>query len=82
MAVTPPYLFRHQEATLAAVDSINYAEGPVSDSLGWITFPGLIPEAPYRLSNFKAGTQLFRDFTVKPGETIDLGDFVIEKPAA
>ncbi len=82
MVVAPPYLFRHQEATLAAVDSINYADGPVSDALGWITFPALIPGAPYRLSNFKAGTQLYRDFTVKPGETIDLKDFVIEKPGA
>jgi RNA polymerase sigma factor (sigma-70 family) len=82
MVVAPPYLFRHQEATLATVDSINYADGPVSDALGWITFPALIPGAPYRLSNFKAGTQLYRDFTVKPGETIDLKDFVIEKPGA
>ena len=80
MAVIPPYLFRHQEATLAAVDSINYADGPVSDALGWINFPALIPGAPYRLSNFKAGTERYKDFTVKPGEALDLGDFVIEAP--
>jgi hypothetical protein len=67
---------------LAVIDTINYADGPVSDALGRIDFPALIPGAPYRLSNFKAGTQLYRDFTVKPGETIDLKDFVIEKPEA
>ena len=79
MAVTPPYLFRHQEATLAEIDKINYADGPVSDALGRIVLPALIPGAPYRLSNFKAGTQRYKDFTVKPGEVFDLGDFVIEK---
>ena len=34
MVVTPPYLFRHQEATLAEIDKVNYADGPVSDALG------------------------------------------------
>jgi RNA polymerase sigma factor (sigma-70 family) len=82
MAVTPPYLFRHQEATLAEIDKINYADGPVSDALGRIVLPALIAGAPYRLSNFKTGTQRYKDFTVKAGETVDLGDFVIEKPPA
>jgi hypothetical protein len=81
MVVTPPYLFRHQEATMAVIDPTNYADGPVSDALGRIALPALIPEAPYHLSNFgKLGTQGDKDFTVKPGETLDLGDFVIAKP--
>ena len=40
------------------------------------------PGSTYRLSNFKTGTQRYRDFTVKSGETLDLGDFVIENPQA
>jgi RNA polymerase sigma factor (sigma-70 family) len=82
MVVTAPYLFRHQEATLAVIDNINYGVGPVSDAAGRIAFPALIPGTPYRLSNFKAGTQRFKDFTVKPAATVDLGDFVIEEPRA
>ena len=81
MVVAPPYLFRHQEATLAVIDTINYADGPVSDALGRIDFPALIPEAPYHLSvSFRTANPRDRDFTVKPGETLDLGDIVIEKP--
>jgi hypothetical protein len=82
MVVTAPHLFRHQESTLAVIDNINYGDGPVSDAQGRIAFPALIPGAPYRISNFKAGTQRFKDFTVKPGETVDLGDFVIDEPRA
>ncbi len=81
MSVAPPYIFRHQEATLAAIDSINYADGPVSDAQGRIAFPALIPGAPYYLSvSGRTRTQRDKDFTVKPGETLDLGDIVIEKP--
>jgi hypothetical protein len=47
--------------------------------------PDLIPGAPYRLSdnstaNDDKGVQLRRDFTVKNGETVDLGDILVEKP--
>jgi len=82
MVVSPSNsVFRYQEATLAIIDTINYADSPVSDALGRIAFPALVPGAPYHLSVFgKAGTQSGKDFTVKPGETPDLGDFVIEKP--
>jgi hypothetical protein len=81
MAVTPLYPFRHYEASLRAIDSINYADGPMSDALGRIAFPALIPEAPYHLSiSGKIGIQRDQDFTVKPGETLDLGDIVITKP--
>jgi RNA polymerase sigma factor (sigma-70 family) len=82
MVVSPSdSVFRYQEATLASIDTINYADSPVSDALGRIVFPALVPGAPYHLAIFgKAGTQSGKDFTVKPGETLDLGDFVIEKP--
>ena len=82
MGITAPYLFRHQEWTLAVIDKINYGNGLVSDAQGRIVFPALIPGVPYRISNFKTGTQRYKDFTVKPGETVDLGDFVIDEPRA
>jgi hypothetical protein len=58
---------------------------PISDDQGRIIFPALIPGATYRVIDrmpFRGpdGPQLRRDFTVKPGETLDLGDILIEKP--
>ena len=49
------------------------------------TFPALIPGATYRIIDLttatsETGPQLRKDFTVKPGETLDLGDILIEKP--
>jgi len=53
----------------------------VSDALGRIAFPALVPGATYRLSiPGTTGTQPDKDFTVKPSETLDLGDILIEKP--
>jgi len=47
-------------------------------------FPTLIPGATYRFSaganGEAAGHQLRKEFTVKPGETLDLGDVLIERP--
>jgi RNA polymerase sigma factor (sigma-70 family) len=81
MAVTTPHVFRYFEASLASIDSINYADGPVSDAMGRITLPALIPGAPYHFStNGRTATQGDKDFTVKPGEALALGDIVIEKP--
>ena len=56
-----------------------------SDAQGRITFPALIPGATYRVyddsrPNAAGGRQLRKEFIVKPGEAIDLGDIVIEKP--
>jgi hypothetical protein len=75
------------EARLRAVDPINYERDPISDDQGRIIFPALIPGATYRVIDrtpFRGpdGPQLRRDFTVKPGETFDLGDILIEKPQA
>ena len=81
MTVTPPNLFRSYEASLASIDSINDADGPVSDTLGRITFSALIPGAPYHFStNGRMAAQGNEDFTVKPGEALDRGEMVIEKP--
>ena len=46
-------------------------------------FPALIPGATYRLMDRtprRGGGQTRKVFTVKPGETLDLGDIRIEKP--
>ncbi len=70
---------------VVSIDPINYAKAPASDAQGRITFPALIPGASYRITDRTAvlgpsGPQVRKDFTVKPGETLDLGDIVIEKP--
>ena len=67
---------------LFLIDPINYARPPASDSQGRITFPALIPGASYRVSARTKGAQPAKDFTVKPGETVDLGDIAMEKPPA
>jgi Carboxypeptidase regulatory-like domain/Sigma-70 region 2 len=65
---------------LEAVDPTNYEPGPGSDAQGRITFPALIPGATYRVYDRTAAFDLRREFNVKPGETFDLGDILIEKP--
>jgi RNA polymerase sigma factor (sigma-70 family) len=81
---------KKQQAMLAAdsayvgsVDRKHYWNGPFTDADGRITLPDLIPGALYRItdnSNQDKGYQVRKDFTVKPGETLDLGDILIEKP--
>ena len=68
------------------VDRMHYWNGPFTDADGRITLPALIPGAWYRISDRSTmndrdkGAQVRKDFTVKPGETLDLGDILIEKP--
>jgi RNA polymerase sigma factor (sigma-70 family) len=67
---------------LSAIDPINYANPPTSDAEGRIAFPALIPGATYIVRTFTANRRLLfhKEFTVKPGETIDLGDIQTEQP--
>ncbi len=96
MVVTPGPLMDMQaqnEGTLVAdsgtlrdIDPIHYARSPVSDSQGRIVLPVLIPGATYRILDATtlrdpSGPRLRKEFTVKPGETLELGDIEIEKPA-
>jgi hypothetical protein len=58
---------------------------PRSDTQGWFEYTGLIPGATYRLSETSATpapprAEFRRDFTVKPGETLLLGDILVAKP--
>jgi RNA polymerase sigma factor (sigma-70 family) len=61
--------------------------GPVTSAEGRITLPDLIPGALYRISDYSTnnqnkGVQIRKEFTVKPGETLDLGDILIEMPGS
>jgi RNA polymerase sigma factor (sigma-70 family) len=70
-------------AVMAKVDRKHYQNGPRTDADGRVTLIGLVPGALYRIidrSNRTKGYQVRSDFTVKPGETLDLGDILIEKP--
>ena len=69
-------------AFLARIDAINYAQEPESDPQGRIAFPALIPGASYRIADLTtpSGPRVRKEFTVKPGETLDLGDILIERP--
>ncbi len=76
------------ETYMGSVDPKHYVRphDPVTDADGRITLPDLIPGAHYRIVDWSTvnvqnkGVQLRKDFTVKPGETVDLGDILIEKP--
>ncbi len=73
---------------IANIDRKHYGNGPRTDAEGRITLISLIPGALYRITDFSTvnddtkGIQIRKDFTVKPGETLDLGDIVIAKPGA
>ena len=77
------------DASLVAnVDRKHYWSLPGTDDEGRITLISLIPGATYRISDLsiandaKRGIQFHKDFTVKPGETLDLGDIKVANPQA
>jgi len=95
MATPGPTLQAAAEQRLLARDSdlmfnvdrrhYDFTKPRTTDAEGRITLPALIPGVLYRLLDFSTvndakGEQLRKDFTVKPGETIDLGDILIVKP--
>jgi hypothetical protein len=73
-------------AYLPWVDPRHYPYPPRrTDADGRIELPDLIPGALYRISdrttvNDPKRMQIRKDFTVKPGETVDLGDILVEYP--
>ena len=69
---------------LTWIDPVNYPAPPASDGEGQIVLPALIPGTTYQIVarstvGAPTGPQLRKQFTVKPGETVDLGDILIEK---
>jgi RNA polymerase sigma factor (sigma-70 family) len=86
---------KHDQAELASnaeivvnIDRKHYWNGFRTDAEGRITMPSLIPGARYQIVDFSTindrdtGAQLRKEFTVQPGETLDLGDIRIDKPEA
>jgi hypothetical protein len=72
-------------ALVANVDRKHYWNLPGTDAEGRLTLISLIPGALYRIIDFSTvkdakGPQIRKDFTVKPAETLDLGDIVIAQP--
>jgi hypothetical protein len=65
---------------VANFDREHYWHAPVTDAEGRCEFPALIPGATYRLPIFnKLGDWDEKDFTVKSGETVQLGDIVVKE---
>ena len=59
------------------IDATNYWPRPKTDDQGRITFPALIPGGTYRLLTAREGKlALAKEFTVKPRETMELGEIV------
>jgi hypothetical protein len=76
------------ECDLSAVDPINYEKTLSPDPLGRIALPVLIPGATYRFVDYtmvvrgQTRPEIRKEFTVKPGEKLELGDIRIAKPSA
>ena len=75
------------EALLTQVDPVNHGPRLMADPQGRITWPALIPGATYRIFDRGAvaapddDPQVRREFAVGPGEAVELGDVLIQKPA-
>ena len=69
----------------SSLDPVNYGNDFQSDAQGRLTLPALIPGATYRIEDFTPAfgggePAIRKEFTVKPGETLDLGDILIARP--
>jgi beta-lactamase regulating signal transducer with metallopeptidase domain len=64
---------------VANFDRQHYWHEPTTDAKGRCTFPALIPGATYRIPIFnKLADWDEKDFTVKPGETLQLPDIAVK----
>jgi RNA polymerase sigma factor (sigma-70 family) len=68
--------------SLTNLDRHNYWDKVKTDAAGRVTFPALIPGATYRIEEWSAEGQrrVLKEFTVKPGKTVDLGDITLTRP--
>jgi RNA polymerase sigma factor (sigma-70 family) len=73
------------ENDLDWIDPINYQHPLEADAAGIVSAPVLIPGAIYHFTDRTvrgqpSGPPVRREFSVKPGEALELGDILIEKP--
>jgi hypothetical protein len=67
------------EDFVANIDRENYRPAHATDSDGRLVYPALIPGATYRFTRFDDGEPVIvKEFSVKAGEELDLGDVVVE----
>ena len=65
---------------ISNVDRANYSDLSKTDADGKLTLPALIPGATYRAVTMKDGKfTIAKEFQVKPGETLDLGEMTVER---
>jgi len=79
-------LLSADEGGLTNVDPINYETALAPDALGRIRLPVLIPGATYRFIDYtmyvrgQTVPEIRKEFTIKPGQKLNLGDIRIAKP--
>jgi protocatechuate 3,4-dioxygenase beta subunit len=79
-------LLSADEDDLTTVDPINYEKGLAPDAGGRITLPVLIPGATYRFIDYtmyvrgQVGPEIRKEFAVKAGQKLDLGNILVAKP--
>jgi hypothetical protein len=65
---------------LSNSDVTNYSSLPRSDAQGRFTLPVLIPGATYSVHASQSGQPGVKTITARAGETVDLGDLVVDRP--
>ena len=81
MVVTPALPLSPTRRRTLAVDRLDQLRRwPCVRRPGADRVPCPDPRSPTASISGKTGTPRYKEFTVKPGETVDLGDIVIEKP--
>jgi len=67
------------EDHVANHDYVNYRNGPKTDADGRMELIALIPGATYRILGNIKRKLTHKDFTVEAGQTIDLGEIILDK---